>query len=148
MVCRFSLEALRKLRHSQERQQELLLQKANQLVSGLQQQIAQIEALIRRAREDELRKLENRVTGAELQFDLSCRTLLSGRKQTLQKELLSALTLRDAQREAFRQARHRREVLDSLRTHQLELFRREEMRREQRRADEEFLLRPHQGSSG
>jgi|SRR5208337_4295500 len=148
MAFRFSLEALRKLRHSQERQQELMLEKANQQVSALRQQIAHIEILIHRACEEELRKLENRVTASELQFDLLCRALLSQRKQALQKELLSALTLRDTQREAYRQARHRREVLDSLRTHQLEFFQREEMRREQRRADEEFLLRSHQRRSG
>jgi flagellar export protein FliJ len=148
MSFRFSLEALHKLRHSQERQQELLLQRANQQASLLQQQIAHIETLIRRACEEQLHKLENRVTASELQFDVFCRSLLTQQKCVLQKELASALALRDTQREAFRQARRRREVLDSLRTHHLELFQREQMRQEQRRADEEVLLRADPRPSG
>jgi len=148
MLFQFSLESVRKLRHSQERQQELLLAKVNQQVSRLQQQIADIETRIRRSSEEERQKLENRVAASELQFDLVCRSLLSQQKCALEKELSSALTLRDTQREAFRQARRRREVLDTLRTHQLELLRREQLRREQRRADEQFLLRFRLRSSG
>jgi len=148
MAFRFSLEALRKLRRSQERQQELMLQTANQQVSALQQQIAEIETQIQRAWDEGLRKLENRVRASEVQFDLLCRSLLSQRQGALHKELLGAQALQAAQGLAFRQARRRREVLDSLRAQQLELSRREEMRQEQRRADEQFLLRSRRRSSG
>jgi flagellar export protein FliJ len=141
MSFRFSLEGLRKLRLSEEHQQELLLQKASQLVSGLERQIAGIEVQLRSAWVEEQRKLENRVTGSELQFDLLCRSLLKRREGGLQKELLTALALRDQQREAFREAHRRREILDSLRARKLEIFRLQETRRDQQRADEEFLLR-------
>jgi len=148
MAFRFSLEVLRQLRASQERQQELLLAKANQRVLLLEQQIAHLETLIHYACEEELRKLEKRVAASEMQFDIYCRSLLAQQKSGLQKELASALTLRERQREAFWQARRRREILESLRAHQLERFRQEEKRKEQRCADEQFLLRSHERSPG
>jgi flagellar export protein FliJ len=148
MAFRFPLEVLRQLRASQEHQQELLLAKANQRVLLLEQQIAHLESLIHQGCEEELRKLEKRVAASELQFDIHCRWLLAQQKSGVQKELASALSLREKQRQAFRQARRRREILDSLRTHQLELFREEEKRQEQRRADEQFLLRSHRPSPG
>jgi len=141
MAFRFPLEALRKLRQSEERQHELLLQDANQRVTALESQIAEMENQIRRAEDEQLRKLETRVTASELQFDLLCRRAARERQFALVKNLLAAVALRDTRRESFRQARHRREILDSLRSHQLQVFRREEIRQEQRRADEAFLLR-------
>ncbi len=141
MAFRFPLEALRKLRQSEERQQELLLQDANQRVTVLELQIAEVEAQIRRAEDVQLRKLENRVAASELQFDLLCRRAARERQFALVKDLLAASAWRDTRRESFRQARHRREVLDSLRNYQLQAYRREELRQEQRRADETFLLR-------
>ncbi len=143
MAFRFPLEALRKLRQSEERQQELLLQDANQRVAALESRIAEVEAQISRSEGAQLRKLENQVTASELQFDLLCRSAAREHQRALQKQLLAAIVLRDTRRESFRQARHRREVLDSLRNHQLQAYRREEIRQEQRRADEAFLLRGH-----
>jgi flagellar export protein FliJ len=143
MTFRFPLEALRKLRQSEERQQELRLQDANQRVAALELQITEAEAQIRRAEDAQLRKLESRVTASELQFDLLCRRAAREREFALLKELLTATALRDKHRESFRKARHRREVLDSLRSCQLQAYRREENRQEQRRADETFLLRGH-----
>lgn len=141
MAFRFPLEALRKLRQSEERQQELLLVDANQHVTALELLIAEVETQIRRSEDAQLRKLENRVIASELQFDLLCRRNARDRQFTLVKDLVAAVARRDQRRENFRQARHRREVLDSLRNHQLQAYQREEIRQEQRRADETFLLR-------
>jgi len=143
MAFRFPLEGLRKLRQGEERQQERLLQEANQNVAALERQIAEVEAQISRSKDEDLRKLETRVAASELQFDLLCRAVAGERQTALRKELLAALAVRDKRREDFRQARHRREVLDSLRNHQLLAYRRGEIRQEQRRADEAFLLRTH-----
>jgi flagellar export protein FliJ len=143
MPFQFPLESLRKLRQSEEHQQELLLEESNQRVTAIELQIAELEAQIRRAADAQLLKLENRATASELHFDLLCRRAARDRELALHKELQAALVLRDKRRENFRQARHRREVLDSLRNHQAQVYRREEMRQEQRRADEAFLLRGH-----
>ncbi len=147
MPFRFSLEALRKLRQSEERQQELLLVDANGRVTALELQIGEQEAQIRQSEKAQLRKLERQVTASELQFDLLCRGAIRSRQFALVNDLAAAVALRDTRRENFRQARHRREVLDSLRNHQLQDYRREEIRQEQRRADEAFLLQGRHSSA-
>jgi flagellar biosynthesis chaperone FliJ len=66
--------------------------------------------------------------------------LLRQRKE-LEPQLAQSQQLRDQQREIFRRARQARETLESVRDRQLELYKKDAARREQRSLDDLFLLR-------
>ncbi|HYM01212.1 MAG TPA: hypothetical protein VEZ90_19790, partial [Blastocatellia bacterium] len=85
--------------------------------------------------------LTPRASAAELQFDVLRLSLLMERRRELEKQLVDAETLRYARNQDFQQARRQREVMDTLRRHQIEIYRQQEVRQDQRRIDDLFLLR-------
>lgn len=141
MAFRFPLETVLRLRQNLEHQQELLLLKANQEVLSLLRQVAEVDAgLAENGRRKSL-QLQTGVSAAELQFDLLCDATLLQLRRKLEALLTKAQTARDAQAESFRRARQHREVIETLRRQQLQLYRQHEARQDQRRADDLFLLR-------
>jgi flagellar export protein FliJ len=66
---------------------------------------------------------------------------LMERRSELEVELVRAQQLRDEQQRNFHLARRRRETLSSLRETKLRQYQREAARRDQRQADDAFLLR-------
>jgi len=141
MAFRFPLETVLRLRQNLERQQELLLYKANQEVLGLKRQIEELDAGMAANAQRRCLQLQAGVSVAELQFDLLCDETLLRFRGALQARLAKAESARDSQAEAFRHARRRREAIETLRTHQLQLYRQHAARQDQRRADDLFLLR-------
>ena len=141
MAFRFTLDVLLRVRQSVERQQELLLQEANQHLTILRQRIEDLDAQMAQLTASKMRQLESGLSAAELQFDLLCRSVMLQQRAALEQEMSQAEAARDARRETFREARRQREVMDTLRNHQLQAHRQQEMRQEQRRLDDMFLLR-------
>jgi len=141
MAFQFPLQTVLRLRQNLERQQELLLYQANQEVLGVARQIAEVDAGMTENAQHRSRQLQAGVTGAELHFDLLCKTMLMRARDDLQRRLVQAQSARDCQAECFRRARQQREVIETLRHHQLQLYRQHEGRQDQRRADDLFLLR-------
>lgn len=141
MAFRFTLDVLLRVRQSVERQQELLLQEANQRLAGLRRRMEEVDAQLAQLTARKMRQLESGFSAAELQFDLLCRSVVLQQRAALEQEMAQAEAMRDARREIFREARRQREVIDTLRTHQLQAHRQQEMRQEQRRLDDMFLLR-------
>jgi flagellar export protein FliJ len=76
-----------------------------------------------------------------MEFERATELALTRRRGELETELVRAQQLRDEQQRNFRAARRRRETLNSLREHQLRQYKLEAARREQRQADDAFLLR-------
>ncbi|MBZ5706042.1 MAG: flagellar FliJ family protein [Acidobacteriia bacterium] len=141
MAFRFSLQALLRFRKSVEHQQELLLQEANHQVALVRHEI---ESLDKRMAEIAVRgalELTSGVRAAELQFEGLCRSVLLEQRRQLEKVLAQREEIRVRHRQAFHHARRQREVVDTLRQHQLQLYRQQEKRKEQRSLDELFLLR-------
>jgi flagellar export protein FliJ len=141
MTFQFSLASVLLFRQRIEHQQELLLQESNQRVERIRMEIENADSAMTNIAQRESLQLTSGVSAAELQFDLLCRSALVRHRHKLEKEMAKAEQLCSARRGAFREARRQREVLDTLKSHQLELYRQQETRQEQRSADDLFLLR-------
>jgi flagellar biosynthesis chaperone FliJ len=76
-----------------------------------------------------------------LRLSTAAQDLLRAQRQRIETELKRLQTLRDQQQRVFHQARRERETIESLRDRQLMEYKRNTSRREQRRADDLFLLR-------
>ncbi len=146
MAFHSPLETLRKLRYSEERQQELLLLQINQRVSALQLAIGDLKNTKREMRNRELLELEGRLYGAELHFDVLCLSALDVREKELDRKLVAELAARQTRMQAFRLARQRRETVETLVNHQREESQKREARKNQQIVDEMFVLRSkHRG---
>lgn len=141
MAFRFPLEVLLRVRQGQQRQQEARLREANLRVAVLSRQIKDAQDGLEDIERRRQPQMESGISGAELQFDVLCRAVLMERRHTLEKQLSEAKALRGFCQEAFQQARRKREVVDTLRRHQLQGYEQEEARQDQRRLDDLFLLR-------
>jgi|SRR5579863_7508629 len=141
MAFQFPLEVVLRLRQGLERQRELLLQEANLRVAILRRQIADINSEIRNVLVRQQPRLDSGLSAAELQFDVLCRSVLVERRGELEKQLAAAEVLRNSRTEDFQQARRQREIMDTLRRHQLETYLQQEARQDQRIIDDLFLLR-------
>jgi flagellar export protein FliJ len=141
MAFHFSLDSVLRLRRSLERQQELSLREANQQVTALQLRIDSVNAqLLERTTQGNL-QLASQSSGAELQFMQLCRSTLLAQRSNLGKRLATAQAVRDSYVASFRQARQQREVLETLRQTQAQVYRQHEARQNQRRLDDLLLLR-------
>lgn len=141
MAPRSGLETLQKLRLSEERQQELLLQELNQRVGSLQQRISEIKVQLREHMNQEREKLVGILRASELHFDELCRSTLVAHSRALEAKLEVEVIQRDLQMRRLLQARQSREMVETLLRHQRESDHREQLRREQQSVDEMFLLR-------
>jgi flagellar export protein FliJ len=141
MPFRFSLQSVLHLYQSIEHQQELRLRAANQQVARVRHMIEQVEAHKQQRRSQQSVELQAGTTGAELQFEQIMESSLRRRREELEAELMRVQQLRDEQQRNFRQARRRRETLDSLRETRLHRYQREAQRSEQLQQDDSFLLR-------
>jgi flagellar export protein FliJ len=129
------------VRQGLERQHELRLQEANQRVTMLRQQIEGVHSEAQNILTGRRPQFESGISAAELQFDVLCLSVLTERQHALEQQLVEAEALRHTRSEEFLQARRQREVIDTLRHHQLQDCQQAEARQDQRRLDDLFLLR-------
>jgi flagellar export protein FliJ len=141
MAFRFPLEVLLRVRQSLEQQHELRLQEANHGVAMLRQQIEHVHNEMANILTRRRPQFELGISAAELHFDVLCRSVLMERQHILEKQLLDAEALRNTRSQELLQARRQREVMDTLRHHQLQIYQQQESRLDQRRLDDLFLLR-------
>jgi flagellar export protein FliJ len=141
MPFRFPLQAVLHFRQSMEHQQELRLRAANQQVARVQHLIELADARMLNLQSTQRHELGAGTTAAELQFGLLCLRELLQQRHELEPHLAQVQQLREQQREIFRRTRQERETLESVRDRQLDLYRKEAARREQRSLDDLFLLR-------
>jgi flagellar export protein FliJ len=141
MPFHFSLQAVLHLYQSLEHQQELRLRAANQQVARVRHMIEQLDTVKQQNRARQAQELQAGTTSAELEFARTMESALMKRRGELEVELVRVQQLRDEQQRNFHIARRRRETLSSLRKTQLKNYQREAARREQRQADDTFLLR-------
>lgn len=141
MAFRFALQSVLHLRQSLEHQQELRLRAANQQVARVQHAIEQMEARREQMRTVRAQELGGGLMAAELRFELQCEEAVVRQRREWEAQLARLQQLRDQQRAILQQARQAREMLEAVRDRQLEAYRRETARREQRRLDDLFLLR-------
>jgi len=141
MAFRFPLDTVLRLRQNLERQELLRLQQANQHVTGIAAHIAQLNRALTEGAKQQVEQLDSGLTGAEMQFQWVCRSVLLESRTELEQKLIAAQRARDVQAEVFRIAHQQRETIETLRRRRLQLYRLYETRREQREADDLFLQR-------
>ena len=141
MAFHFSLDIVLRVRQSLEHQEELLLREANHRVMTLEQQAEELNAWLAADARQQRQQLVCGLSAAELHFDLLCRSVLQERRRTLEKDAVEARAARDNRAASFRQARQQREVVETLRQRQFELYRQLEARKHQRQVDDLFLIR-------
>ena len=141
MAFHFSLETLLRVRHSQEKREELLLQNANRKVAAILREIEKLDGFLKDRQNLRGDELHQGAFAAELHFGLLGDEALQHRRQALSEDLARAEALRDQQRDIYRRARADREAVETIRDHQFSLYRQQRDRRGQRDLDNFFLMR-------
>ena len=141
MPFRFSLQSILHYRQGIEHQQELRLRAANQQVARVRHLIEQLDLRRQELHAARGTRLSAGIMSAELRFELQCESGLMRHCGELEQQLIRLQRLRDQQFEIFRLARQSRETLDGVRDQQLQSYRKNAIRREQRELDDLFLLR-------
>jgi flagellar export protein FliJ len=140
MAFRYQLEALLRLRRSEERQVELRLRAAALTVVHIRSELQQLEL----ARMDQLRDAQGRLerggAASLLHYYVVCDAAHAERHAALRQKLEEAESLRVEQLKLYQVARRKSEILDALRQQKLEEYNLEFARSEQRRSDEAFLM--------
>lgn len=140
MAFRFSLAGILRFRRSVEHHQELQLLAANQKVAQVRQRMVEVDRDATASWTRQAQLLRNGLSAAEIHFELQCRATLGQRRQELEQELLCQEKIRDERRLAYQAARKSREMVDTLRERQFQLYRQQQVREDQRQLDDLFLL--------
>jgi flagellar export protein FliJ len=111
----------------------------------LRQEISAIERDVFGARKVAQSKLAAGVVAAEIHFEMLAASVRMERRSMLQRQLAELEAKERAQRNAYKAARHKREILQNLRDRRWDEYRLEAARREQSQLDELFLL--HRGNA-
>jgi flagellar protein FliJ len=141
MAFHFPLQTVLHFRQSMEHQQELRLRTANQQVARVRRMLLQLDTSVNEANTLQAKQLEAGTSAAELRFHLLCEAAVAQHRRRLEEELVRQESIRERQRQIYQQLRRQRETLQGLRDQQLNLYRKEAARREQRRLDDLFLFR-------
>jgi len=139
MAFRFSLDAILRLRRSQQKQQEIFLERASDRVNLLTRELRMIAGEFARASNPG--KFTVDVRGAELHFNQSRRQVLESRRWQMEQLLVKAREEQSAMAAELRKMWQAREVVETLRNREQQAFTLEQEHREQRTHDDLFLLR-------
>ena len=143
MPFHFTLQAVLRLRMSYEQMEKLRLLAIIAAMIRAREEIAALENESRAARQQTQDRLRAGVLAGELQFENSSENVRLARKHAVELRLAELEKKQEAQRQAYRTARQKREILENLRQKQRDEYRRAQASREQQRVDESFLL--HRG---
>jgi flagellar export protein FliJ len=137
----FELEALLRLQHSLERQEEnRLLALATQVIK-LKSEMADLERASVALRGQTQQEMASGLPASVLQFVIESQRTLERRSKKLQEELVVAEDNRLRQIGVYRQTRQKRDLLEVLREKRRELYETEQARRQQQTIDDLFLVR-------
>lgn len=135
----FPLETVRRLRLSLETQEERRLLAIAANLAQARHSLEALEDERLALRREEQREMETGAPGATLKFGVLREESLEAERQRVLQHIADLERLREEQVRVYRQARQKREILDSLRERRLSDYKTEEARREQARMDEFFL---------
>ena len=142
MAFQFSLAGVLRYRQSQEERERLALQRLHTRRAALLRELHEIrEASLQLQRSLRRHLQQALIPAVAVQVCGDMTNRLERRQQQLRAALLQLQSEVAVQTERYKQARQKREVLDSLCERQLNEYRRHQQRREQAAVDELFLLR-------
>jgi flagellar export protein FliJ len=140
MAFQFPLETLLRLYNSYERKEEMRLAEIARERNALREHIAEIEAESRAAAAAQSREMASGVTASEMHFAAACEDTREQKHGALSAQLVEVEKAHCKQQSVYLEARQKREILESLRDRKVAEYQREELRREQRAADDLYLL--------
>jgi flagellar export protein FliJ len=139
MAFRFSLDAVLRLRRSQQKQQEIFLERANEKVNLLSRELRMIAREI--ARTSATGEFSADTRASELHFNQSRRQVLESRRRQTEQLLVKAREEQSTMAAELHKMWQAREVLETLRNREHQAYALEQERREQRTQDDLFLFR-------
>jgi flagellar export protein FliJ len=141
MAFHFPLEAVLRLRLSQERRERLRLDIIVSEILHTRAQLTQISETSLQSRREFQEQLGDTLTGAEIQFASGRIEAIQAARISLQARLAELDERRAAQIKMYLKARQHREIIENLRQRKLDLYRIEQTRREQQELDDIYLMR-------
>ncbi|HEY7825332.1 MAG TPA: flagellar FliJ family protein [Candidatus Acidoferrales bacterium] len=141
MAFRFSLQPILRLRASVERLEQLRMLLLAAQIARVEREIISLEENLSAARQLRLSSLSEGVSAAELHFDGAREKTRADQIRALHDVLTGFRRRHDEQRRLYQAARQKREILENLRKRRFEEYRHEQLRRDQQRLDEAFLMR-------
>lgn len=145
MPFRFSLDSVLRLRRSQQKQQEIFLERANKRVSLLLEELRMIAEEFAQAAAPG--KFTTDARASELHFNQSRRQTLESRRRQIEQLLLKAREEQSAMAAELRKMWQAREVVETLRHREHQAYMLEQERSEQRTQDDWFLSRKNANRS-
>jgi flagellar export protein FliJ len=141
MPFHFALAAVLRYRKSIEQREYLALEKIQQQVTWVEQQLHQTESQFSTAVQKRAEELARGISAADMQSAYGYEKALEQQREAL-RVLWQELKLKWRQQlTSYEQARRNREMLGKLREKQLEVFNREQAKRGQAVIDDLFLSR-------
>ncbi len=141
MSFHFNLHAVLHYRELRQQQQVLRLEQSLREAERIRQWIAALDGEAAALRFKEARRLADGISAAEMRINVTFLSALRARRKALVEQLRLAETAVEGNRQLFLAARRDIQAVESLRQKQLEVYRRGQLRDEQRRLDALFLLR-------
>lgn len=141
MAFHFSLEAVLRVRRTQERAERLKLES---IVFEQQRARAKLQELLERSFENRRQfqvRLEGGLPAAEIQFEMEREAAANVACGNLRRAIAELEKRRIAQVQVFYAARRNLELVDNLRVRKLNAYLAEQARREQQELDALFLVR-------
>lgn len=145
MAFHFALAAVLRVRESMERREQMALDQCYRQLYSIQKQLAEADARLSRLRSGYESSLAGGTRAGELQCLAGERARIEGRRVEILKQLAEGQQRLRQQLERYRTARRQREVVTELRRSARREWIRNEAVREQRFADDLFLLRRQHG---
>jgi flagellar export protein FliJ len=148
MAFRFPLQTVLRIRRSLEQQEEALLVLINREIQAGISKLEKMDRAVSVLRDNRSSTVASGCTSAELSFFGDCINAVLRSRTRLHSKVDELRKLGALQRERFENCRRQREVVETLRSKQLAVYREQEMRKEQREIDDLFLVRRHSDRKG
>jgi flagellar export protein FliJ len=141
MAFKFSLATVLRLREIAADREERLLMQIRQQMAQSQQELVELDARCIAVVAQRESELTHQIPATELQDSYMQISVLEERKRVVREHLLKLETLRLQQMKIYETAHRDLEVIEQIREEKLELFQREQVRREQHDMDDNFAAR-------
>ena len=141
MAFKFSLATVLRLREIAEDREERLLMQIRHQMAQSHQELAALDARCITVIAQRESELTSQIPATELQDSYLQIAVLEERKKVVREHLTKLEMLRVQQMKVYETAHRDLEVIEQIREEKLELFQREQVRREQHDMDDNFAAR-------
>ena len=141
MAFKFSLATVLRLREIAEDREERLLMQIRQQMAQSHHELAELDARCIALIAQRESELTNQIPAASVQGSYMQISVLEARKKGVREHLIALEALRVQQLKVYEKAHQNREVIEQIRKEKLEVFQREQVRREQHDMDDNFAAR-------